>query len=136
MNSISLKKHFAFLLFFAFVLVGCAGGGSDDIIETSESSSASLSNFSFKKGDNSSMDATVTGVTNGNLIYITVPEDVNLANIVPSFSMPKGAVATISGRPVDSGSTACDFTNTTKIVVTSQNGKAAKTYTILAKNGD
>lgn len=135
MNSISIKKHFAFLLFFAFVLVGCAGGG-DDIIETSESSSASLSNFSFKKADNANMSTSSTGVTNGNLIYITVPEDINLKSIVPSFSIPKGATATINGQPVESSYTPCDFSSTTKIVVTSQNGKAAKSYTILAKNGD
>ena len=134
MNSISFKKHFASLLFLAFALAGCAGG--EDSIETSEAGVARLSSFLFSKSDNPELITNATSVFNGDIIYITAPENIDLKNVVPSFSISSGATLTIDGRPVESSSSACDLSNTAKIVVTSKNGKATKTYTVLAKNGN
>lgn len=127
-----LKKHFIFLLALTFVMVGCS---KDDVIENPNANNTSLSGFSFKKGNNDNMNSNATSSTNGSVIYITVPEDVDTKSLVPSFTIAEGASATINGKPVESDITECDFSNTSKITVTSESG-TSRTYTILVRNGN
>ncbi|MBQ5803208.1 MAG: hypothetical protein IIW25_03145, partial [Bacteroidales bacterium] len=94
-----------------------------------------LTGFSFKKADNSGLNSNITSCTSGNMIYVTVPEDVSLSSLVPSFTIGQGASLTINGIPVENETTPCDFSKTSKIVVTSESG-LTRSYTLLARNGN
>lgn len=95
----------------------------------------SLSNFSFKKDSNTSLESNCNSIVNGDLIYITVPDGVSLGTLVPSFNVHEKATVKIGSGVIQSGVTPADFSKTVTITVTSESG-ANRMYTVLAKNGD
>lgn len=133
--SIKLKNYFLVLLSLSIFLAGCSGG--DDTPETNEANpnDNSLKSLSFNKTDNPGLTMNCGAAQNDNIFYVTLPEGVDLTKVVPSFIIADEATATINGKSAESGKTVSDFSNTTKIVVTSKSG-LSRTYTVLAKNGN
>ena len=129
---LKLKNHIIYLLALSLAMVGCSGG---EVIENPDANNNKLSNFVFKKVDNSNLLSNASSVSYDELIYITVPEGVDLTSLTPSFTVGQGVSVTINGQPVESSVTKCDFSNVCKIVVTPESGRS-KTYTLLARNGN
>ena len=126
-------KHFSFLLLVAgLVLAGCSKDSTEPEVELS--TDASLKRFSFQAASNTGLNVTCTSYDGNGIIYITVPEGVSLANLVPTFTVHEKAVVTVDGKTVESGVTSLDFSDTKTFTVTAESGKAAG-YTILVRNG-
>ena len=132
MTTVSFSKHFAFLLIFALVLVGCS---NDDKLENPDADNTTLYSFSFNKDHNNNLSSNVSWLNNNGTAYITVPEGADLKSLVPTFSVAKGANVTINGIEAISDITPCDFSNTITVTVTSENG-FTRNYTLLVKNGN
>lgn len=136
----TLKLHLILLLAVGSILAACSkddttpGGGKDNG-KDKVSTDNSLRNFSFATASNPSLGQNCTSIENGTTIYITVPEGVSLASLVPTFKVHEKATVIVGSTTVQSGSTSVDFSNTVTITVTAENG-TKRYYTILAKNGD
>lgn len=126
-------KHLLILFAITFVMAACSK--DDGPVGNPDADKTTLIGFSFKKADNSGLNSNITSCTSGNMIYVTVPEDVSLSSLVPSFTIGQGASLTINGIPVENETTPCDFSKTSKIVVTSESG-LTRSYTLLARNGN
>ena len=129
---LKLRKHIIFLLAAAMIIVGCS---KDDFIDNPDKNNTSISNFTFKTSNNSGLSSNTLCISNIDVIYATIPEGVDITSLIPSFTVGQGASVTINGIPVESDVTRCNFSNTSKIVVTSESGNQ-RTYTILVRNGN
>lgn len=130
-------KHFSILLFaVGILLAGCSKDSTEPENEKGNelSKDVSFRKFSFQSASNSGLKSNCTGYDDANIIYITVPEDVALNNLVPTFSVNGASVVTVGGKTVESGVTAVDFSNTVTFKVTSEAGTTAS-YQVLARNG-
>ena len=125
-------KHYAFLFLAAgMMLVGC----SKESTEPEElSNDNALKRFSFASTSNSGLAVTCNGFEGNGVIYVTVPDGVSISSLVPTFTIHEKATATVDGKPIESGVTSVDFTNTKTIKVTSESGREAS-YSILVRNG-
>ncbi len=134
---LKLKNYFLILLSLSIFLVGCSSDGGDDKTPETEvnPNDNSLKSLSFLQADNSGLSQNCASVQDESLFYITVPDGVDLTKLVPSFLIAEGATLSIDNKSIENHKTAADFSKTTKLVVTSQSG-LARTYTVLAKNGD
>ena len=133
---LKLKHYFLILLSLSIFLVGCSGGDDDTTSENQVNpNDNSLKSLSFTKADNSGLTMNCAAVQNDNLFYVTLPDEIDLTKAVPSFIIAEEATASVNGKSLVSGQTAVDFSNTTKITVTSKSG-LTRTYTVLAKNGN
>lgn len=133
---LKLKHYFLILLSLSIFLVGCSGGDDDTTSENQVNpNDNSLKSLSFTKADNPGLTMNCAAVQNDNLFYITLPDEIDLTKAVPSFIIAEEATASVNGKSLVSGQTAVDFSNTTKITVTSKSG-LTRTYTVLAKNGN
>ena len=131
----NFKQQLLALLALSIFLVGCSGEDDSPINEGNKDADVTtLTNFSFKKADNDGISSDISSKKNESIIYVTVPNSKSLTSLVPSFTIAKGATASINGTPIESGITPCDFSNTVTMLVTSESGKKSS-YTILAKNG-
>ena len=132
---LKLKNYFLILLSLSIFLFSCSGGDDDSPNGNDVNpNDNSLKSFSFTQSDNASLSQNCASVQNGNLFYITVPDGADLTKLVPSFIVAEGATVSINNKTIENHKTAADFSQTTKLVVTSQSGMA-RTYLILAKNG-
>ena len=129
---LKLKNRFIILLALSAVLIGCS---KDDFVENPDANNTRIEKFSFQKSNNPALTSNMSSESGSGMIYITVPEGIGLNSLVPTFEIGQGASVTINNIPVESGVTACDFSNTTKLTVTSESG-SKRTYTILARNGN
>lgn len=119
------------LLVCAAVMASCSKGGHDP----EPSTDTSLRSFSFQANENSALETNCFAVTNGELIYITVPENVPLSSLVPNFMADGKATVKSGGTDVTSGTTQLDFSNTVTLTVTAENGYK-RDYYVLARNGN
>ena len=130
--SLKLKNYFLILLSLSIFLFSCSGGDDDSPNGNDVNpNDNSLKSFSFTQSDNASLSQNCASVQNGNLFYITVPDGADLTKLVPSFIVAEGATVSINNKTIENHKTAADFSQTTKLVVTSQSGMA-RTYLILA----
>ena len=143
-------------LLFAAVMVSsmlfiasCGGGGGSKPLTPDTPSGPStptvskqctLSSFQFKSSSNSGLasnpSATIATIQSRNLVLITVPEEVNLKSLIPTFGISDKATAKIGGVAATSSVTAFDFTNDLEMVVTAEDGRTTNRYTILVKKGN
>ena len=143
-------------LLFAAVMVSsmlfiasCGGGGGSKPLTPDTPSGPStptvskqctLSSFQFKSSSNSGLasnpSATIATIQSRNLVLITVPEEVNLKSLIPTFGISDKATAKIGGVAATSSVTAFDFTNDLDMVVTAEDGRTTNRYTILVKKGN
>lgn len=120
---------------FALFLAGCSKKGTTPD-EPKVSTDNSLTSFSFNKDKNPGLTENCFGVFNfSNAYYVTVPEGVDLAELVPTFSVHEKATVKIDATTITSNTSKVDFTKTVTLTVTAESG-AARTYIILAKNGN
>ncbi len=133
-NLFNLKLNLIALVAIVMFFTSCSSGGGNNTESNPDFNNITFNSFSFLQSQNPSLKSNATSVSNFNIIYITVPDGVDLTSLVPSFKTGKGATVTINDQPVENGKTAVDFSNTVKARVTSESGKTA-TYTILARNG-
>ncbi|MBE6225157.1 MAG: beta-lactamase family protein [Bacteroidales bacterium] len=130
-------KHFSILLLAAgLLLAGCSKDSTEpeSEVESEVSKDSSLKRFSFQAASNTTLNVTCTSYGSGNIIYITVPEEVSLSSLVPTFTVHDSSTVTIDGKKVVSGVTAVDFSKTVTFKVTSEAGTASS-YKVLARNG-
>ena len=91
------------------MLVGC----SKESTEPEElSNDNALKRFSFASTSNSGLAVTCNGFEGNGVIYVTVPDGVSISSLVPTFTIHEKATATVDGKPIESGVTSVDFTNT------------------------
>lgn len=121
------------LLFFltALVLVWNCSGGEDPITPTYNNTIKTFDILSSV--NNMSSDALVVKIDD--FIYVTVDEGVSLTSIIPTIESGEGTTFYIDDKPVDSGVTPVDLTNTAKLALVSEDGEA-NIYYICAKTGD
>lgn len=119
------------LLICAAVMASCSKGGHDP----EPSTDSSMKSFSFLANENASLENNCMAISSGELIYITVPENVSLASMVPNFVTDGKATVKSGNTDVVSGTTQLDFSNTVTFTVTAENGYQ-RTYYVLAKNGN
>ena len=136
------RIHLLLLFVAGALLAGCSKdsttpeNGKDDNNPTVQvSKDNSLTNFSFKKDKNTSLESNCSSTVNGDLIYITVPDGVSLATLVPSFNVHEKATVKAGTTAIQSGSSTVDFSKAVTITVTAENG-SSRSYTVLAKNGN
>ena len=136
------RIHLLLLFVAGALLAGCSKdsttpeNGKDDNNPTVQvSKDNSLTNFSFKKDKNTSLESNCSSTVNGDLIYITVPDGVSLATLVPSFNVHEKATVKAGTNAIQSGSSTVDFSKAVTITVTAENG-SSRSYTVLAKNGN
>lgn len=129
------------MLAFSFLVVACskedpAPSEPDKPEEVKKSTDNSLHSFSFAKASNAGLVSDCKPVTNGTLLYITVPEEATLSALIPSIKVHEKAKVTVNGTAFDQNApVAVNFTKNVKIAITSESG-STKTYTVLAKNGN
>lgn len=132
------QSKISFLLLFAALalfMVSCSKKGTTPDGPT-VSTDNQLRDFSFNKANNPTLTESCFGTFNySNAYYITVPEDVDLGELVPTFTVDPKATVKINGATVTSNTSKVNFTNTVTIEVTSESG-STRTYMILAKNGN
>lgn len=134
-------KHFSYLLLAAgMLLVGCSKSSTEpeggEGTQTEVSNDNSIAGFSFKKEQNPTLtESKYTSKTDNKLIFITVPEGVDLTKLVPNFTIHPKAVAKIGGKVVKSDSSVVDFSKTQTLSVTSESG-ISKQYQVLVRNGN
>ena len=120
---------------FALLMASCSKKGTTPDGPT-VSTDNSLKDFAFTKADNANLTENCFGTFNySNTYYVTVPEGVDLAELVPSFTVDPKATVKVGTTTITSNTSKVDFTNTVTIEVTSESG-SKRTYMILAKNGD
>lgn len=130
-------------------IASCGGGGGSKPLTPDTPSGPStptvskqctLSSFQFKSSSNSGLasnpSATIATIQSRNLVLITVPEEVNLKSLIPTFGISDKATAKIGGVAATSSVTAFDFTNDLDMVVTAEDGRTTNRYTILVKKGN
>ncbi len=131
----SLKYFSCLLLAAGMILTGCSKGSTEP--ETPEvSNDNSISNFSFKKDLNPTLPSSKYTAKSGNgVIYITVPEGVELTSLVPNFVVHPNAVVKLDGKVIKSDSSVINFSKTQTITVIAESG-ASKDYHVLVRNGN
>ncbi len=132
---LKLKNYFLILFSISIFLVGCSGGNDEPSGSEVNPNDNSLKGLSFLQADNSALTQNCTGVRNDDLYYVTIPDGVDLTKLVPSFLVAEGATVSINNITIENHKTAVDFSQTTKVMVTSQSGMK-RTYKVLAKNGN
>ena len=119
----------------ALIMVGCSKKGTTPDQPT-VSTDNTLKDFAFNKANNPSLTENCHGTFNySNAFYVTVPEGVDLGELVPTFTVDPKATVKVDATTITSNSSKVDFTKTVTITVTSESG-SARTYMILAKNGN
>ena len=130
------------------LVASCGGGGSKPLNPDNPSGPSTptvskqctLSSFQFKAASNVGLannpSAVITKIQSRNLVLITIPEEANITNLVPTFGISDKASATIGGVAATSNVTAFDFTNDIDMVVTAEDGRTTNRYTILVKKGN
>jgi hypothetical protein len=91
---------------------------------TTQSSENDILTFSFLASDNSSANLLID--VNGNIhgvgktVYMEVPYDVDVTNLIANYTLSTNATASISATPQTSGLTANDFTNSVVYSITAE----------------
>lgn len=109
-------------------------GGNNGKEETL-SNDAKLSSISFVVGSNPALETNSISVIANGYYYLSVSDNMDLANLVPTFSTSKNATVTINGVPYEQ-SKGYDFSKLTTISVTSESGKTTKNYKVLVSHGN
>lgn len=130
------KNYFLILLSLSIFLTACSGGNGDEPSGSEVNpNDNSLKSLSFQQADNSGLSQNCAAIRYDDIYYATVPDGVDLTKLVPSFLVAEGATVSVNNKTLENHKTAVDFSNTTKIMVTSQSGMK-RTYTVLVKNGN
>jgi hypothetical protein len=92
------------------------GGGKDSGIFIEEHSlfspgAAEFTSFNFYADINPALPWDVTGIINDSSVYLEVPADVDVSNLIASYT-ESGAYVSLNGVTQTSGATANDFTDT------------------------
>lgn len=128
----NLKKFAVLLLSAGFLFVSC----SKDSTEPEElSTDTSLRSFTFQSTANSSLSVNCSGFEGPGIVYVTVPEGVSLANLVPTIKVNEKSEVTVDGKPFESGVTPCDFSKIVTVSVKAEAGNSAS-YQVLVRNGN
>jgi len=98
------------------------------------SDECSLFGFSLNRNDNPGLTNLVNGVLVNDLIYVTVPDGVDLKSLALSFNVSPGATVTCDGHDATVGKH--DLSNIATLKITSESGIKSSTYKILARNGN
>jgi CubicO group peptidase (beta-lactamase class C family) len=93
-----------------------------------------LTNFSFRRSDNSNFTEDCVPHIAGTTFYITVPEGASITALKPYVVASPKATVHINGALIPATPGSYDFTNTARVVVTSESGKT-KEYKILVQPG-
>lgn len=104
------------------------------IIVPGKSDYNDLTGFTFKKSDNPTLTEDCVPHIAGTTFYITVSEGANLTSLKPSITASPKATVHLNGALVPATPGSYDFTNTAKVIVTSESGKT-KEYKLLVQNG-
>lgn len=124
-------KNYLILLLALVFLFACS---KDEMPDNSKTSDTSLKTFSFQKSNNAALSSNVNSISGNDIFYLTIPEGVSANGLIPTFTIGEGAAVTINNAPVESGVTACDFSNTATVTVTAENGQK-RSYVVCVKNG-
>lgn len=130
----NILKRVSLITIFSILLFACSKDGGDDFIEDEKSTNSSLSNLKFLMSNNSSLSSNIIGYNNGNVVYATIPEDVSIAELAPTFNVDENAIVEIEDKEIDNGVNAFDFTECVTVKITAQAGNSSEYY-ICVKNG-
>lgn len=131
----------------SLMLTNCGGGGNGENgkiepepVTPTISTKCELSTFQFKSTSNPGLVNSPTGVIatiqNRNLVLITVPESADLTKLVPTYNASDKSTVKMGGAAVTSGVTPVNFTGDVELVVTAEDGKHSKYYTVLVRKGN
>lgn len=84
---------------------------------------------------NSGMKSNALVVRIGNIYYITVDEGTDVTALAPTITSGEGTTFYIDGKPIDSGVTPVDFSQTAKLVMVGSDGSESSYY-ICLKTGN
>lgn len=131
-NYLFLRHPFSRLCVLLFAIVWLAGC-SKEKIPPIKSDKAEILSFSFGPEANPSLTTTYEAIKNGLTLFVTVPEEVNLASLKPKIVVSEKASATINGTPANAPQSH-NFSGVVKVEVTSEMGSKF-TYRVVVKNG-
>lgn len=115
-------------------LLSCTVPG-DPVVGTGNDK-ATLMLFRFLPSSNPGLRERCVAVDNKDVRYVTVPEGVDLARLVPDIQVSEGASVEIDGVPYESGKAYSFSGNVQKITVTSESGTQTAVYRICVKHGN
>lgn len=121
------------MMFSAFSLYSC-GGEDEPGPDPTKKTGKDLQAISITSSENEGLAENSIGVISGNLVYLTVPDNVAGQKLVPTISISEGAVAAIDGVTLEKGM-AVDLLDAQNLVVTAEDG-STKTYAMLVKTGN
>lgn len=135
MNMNTFSGSFLRVLTIAFLSLYVISCTKEEIIVVpGKSDYNDLSGFTFKRSDNANFTEDCVPHIAGTTFYITVPEGANLTSLKPSITASPKATVHINGTLVPATPGNYDFTNTAKVVVTSESGNT-KEYKLLVQPG-
>lgn len=121
------------MMFSAFSLYSC-GEEDEPGPDPTKKTGKDLQAISITSSENEGLAENSIGVISGNLVYLTVPDNVAGQKLVPTISISEGAVAAIDGVTLEKGM-AVDLLDAQNLVVTAEDG-STKTYAMLVKTGN
>jgi CubicO group peptidase (beta-lactamase class C family) len=135
MNKNTFSGSFLRVLTIAFLSLYVISCTKEEIfVVPGKSDYNDLSGFTFKRSDNANFTEDCVPHIAGTTFYITVPEGANLTSLKPTITASPKATVHINGTLVPATPGNYDFTNTAKVVVTSESGKT-KEYKLLVQQG-
>ncbi|MDO9680136.1 MAG: serine hydrolase domain-containing protein [Bacteroidales bacterium] len=135
MNKNTFSGSFLRVLTIAFLSLYVISCSKEEIIVVpGKSDYNDLTGFTFKRSDNTNFTEDCVPHIAGTTFYITVPEGANLTSLKPSITASPKATVHINGTLVPATPGNYDFTNTAKVIVTSESGKT-KEYKLLVQPG-
>ncbi len=130
-----MKKRVLFY-FVALLFVWSCGGGDNPITPPSTHDN-SLHDFVITSSLNSGSGLATNALVsrNGRYIYVTVDEGADVTALIPTIKSGEGTTFYMDGKPVDSGVTSVDFTNTVELTLVAEDGGSNYFY-ICLKTGN
>ena len=127
-------------LFALLLVVSVSSCGAIKPVEDPEKENDySLHSFSFDASINGAAGMTSSSLVRinpkSNLIYFTVNEGSDLTKLIPTVTSGEGTRIYINGAPVESGKSVVDFSETSTLVLESEDGRINK-YLICGKTGN
>jgi len=120
------------IAFLSLYVISCSK--EEIIIIPGKSDYNDLTGFTFKRSDNANFTEDCVPHIAGTTFYITVPEGANITLLKPTITASPKATVHINGTLVPATPGSYDFTNTAKVVVTSESGRT-KEYKLLVQPG-
>ncbi|PKO96049.1 MAG: hypothetical protein CVU12_06920 [Bacteroidetes bacterium HGW-Bacteroidetes-7] len=120
------------IAFLSLYVISCSK--EEIIIVPGKSDYNDLTGFTFKRSDNANFTEDCVPHIAGTTFYITVPEGANLTSLKPTITASPKTTVHINGTLVPATPGSYDFTNTAKVIVTSESGRT-KEYKLLVQPG-